>query len=89
MTRINLKSGDRVEVILPHSEVCMHMRVAGKRAIVEVVTNGLNYTSAQIRRQDGTPFSAAVTLGEAGLYEDREGVYTYPIPADDNSPWIS
>lgn len=52
-------------VRLPYSEVCMHMRVAGRRAMVEILTTH-RYPSAQIWL-DGRRYSTPVTLGEAGI----------------------
>lgn len=63
-----LRQGDVVTVTLPYSEVCVHMRVAGKVYSVLVLRN-----AAQILRHDGTPFSAPITLGEAGIYLDECG----------------
>lgn len=64
-----------VRVELPFSEVCMHMRVAGRLMLVRPLPDGM----AQILNEDGSPFSAPVTRAEAGLpYEDRG-----PVPALD------
>lgn len=52
-------------VTLPHSEVCMHMRIAGQEASVIMLENGM----AQIVL-DGKKFSAPVTRGEAGVPYD-------------------
>lgn len=54
--------GETVDVVLPYSEVCMHMRVAGKRMRVEVREH-----SAQIVREDGSPWCGPITHGEAGV----------------------
>lgn len=54
--------GQRVTVELPFSEVCMYMRVAGKRMDV-VVHEGY----AQIVREDGSPWCGPITHGEAGV----------------------
>lgn len=34
---VRLRSGDRVELVLPFSEACIHLRVAGKCRTVELV----------------------------------------------------
>lgn len=60
-----LKVGDIVTLSMPHSEVCMSMRVAGMVRPVLVVEGG-----AQILNHDGTKFSFPVTTGEAGIYTD-------------------
>lgn len=48
---------------LPYSEVCMHMRVAGRTMWVRTVSPWM----AQIIADDGRPFGAPITRGEAGL----------------------
>lgn len=60
--------------LLPHSEVMMHMRVAGSRMAVLVLDDG-RYPCAQLLRPDRLPFSAPVTLGEAGIRPDGSGGY--------------
>lgn len=71
---VTIKPGETVSTILPHSEVCIHMRVAGKRANVEL----LNERMAQLYI-DGRPFSAPITYGEAGIYRNEDGTfYCYP-----------
>lgn len=62
----DLQVGDRFSTIAPHSEVMLHMNLAGKPIEVEIVSEN----AAQIY-VDGKPFSFPVTLGEAGIY--REG----------------
>lgn len=47
---------------LPYSEVCMHMKIAGKTMWVEPV--GSN--AAQLYDEFGRPFSFPITKGEAG-----------------------
>lgn len=71
MTRLSV--GDRVRIELPYSEVCMHMRVAGQVFVVEVREHG-----AQILNEDGSPFSFPILHGEAGIFRDAAGLYTYP-----------
>ena len=63
--------GDVVTVELPWSEVCMHMRVAGKRMNVQV----LSHRSAQLLNDDGTPFSFPILAVEAGIYQDEGGLF--------------
>lgn len=58
----NIKIGETREMTLPYSEVCMHMRVAGKTMLVECLANG-----AQLRNLDGSVFSFPITHGEAGI----------------------
>jgi hypothetical protein len=59
---IKANVGDTVRVELPYSEVCMHMRVAGKIMSVHVQEHG-----AQLVTGDGRPFSFPITHGEAGV----------------------
>jgi hypothetical protein len=89
MTPQYVQPGDTVELILPHSEVCMHMKVAGKLAKVELIAT--QYAPvAQIKRQDGTNFSFPVSYGEGGFYydEQRKEYYFYPPASDDPAKWI-
>lgn len=65
--------GEIVTVELPFSEVCMHLRVAGKVHRVHILEHG-----AQILDADGLPLSFAVLHGEAGIYSDAHGFYYYP-----------
>jgi hypothetical protein len=65
-----IKSGDVVRLRLPWSEACMYLKVAGQVRDVHVFTHG-----AQILNEDGTRYSFPVTLGEAGIYSDAEGLY--------------
>ena len=65
-----LSVGTVVSLTLPWSEVCMHLKVAGKTRSVEVLATG-----AQILNEDGTPYSFPVTHGEAGIYSDAQGLY--------------
>lgn len=47
---------------LPYSEVCLHMRVAGRRMLVGPAGPRM----AQLYDDDGKPFSFPITRGEAG-----------------------
>jgi len=40
VTTLSIRPGETVEKVLPHSEVCMHMRVAGKRMKVQLLESG-------------------------------------------------
>jgi hypothetical protein len=53
-----------VRVTLPHSEVAMHMQLAGRDHWVAA-----SGKAAQLYGDDGQPFSFPVLLGEAGLDE--------------------
>lgn len=75
-TPVGVVPGDRVRLVLPYSEVCMHMRVAGRAMLVEVREGG-----AQILNDDGSAFSFPITHGEAGiLTHGQDGsLYTYNL----------
>lgn len=81
--RRRITPGERVLIELPHSEVCMHMQVAGKVMGVEVVTNaynGVTFVMAQLWDMDGHKFSAPIGIGEAGIYGCMShGMYCYPV----------
>jgi hypothetical protein len=66
--------GNAVRVVLPHSEVCMHMRLAGKTRWAAPVGEHM----AQIYSDDGSRFSAPVTLGEAGLNDQGQPMGSPP-----------
>jgi len=74
-SRIDIRPGDTVTLELPYSEVCMHMRVAGRRMHVRL-TDGA-HPMAQLLSEDGSNFSLAITTGEAGIYRDADGFYAY------------
>ena len=72
-----LRPGDRVRIELPHSEVCMHMRVAGR--VMDVRMTEGRYPMAQLLNPDGSELSAPILTAEAGIYGDVErGFYCYP-----------
>lgn len=64
--------GEQLELVMPYSEVCVHMQVAGTRRTVRVLDGAV-----QILNADGSKFSFPVTSGEAGLYSDAGGYYTH------------
>lgn len=63
---------ERLTIIAPHSEVCMHMQVAGKPMLAMLLPSR---NAAQLFTLDGREFSAPVTPGEAGFYQDADGFY--------------
>ena len=69
--------GDVVTMEIAHSEVCMHMQVAG--SIMKVHLQGELRPCAQLLRLDGTEFSAPITTGEAGFYYEDGRYYCYPV----------
>jgi len=75
LKKIYVQVGDRVHIIpIPHSEVCMHMKVAGR---LDMMVELVSIRSAQLINPDGTIFSAPIGIGEAGFYCDCKGIYYY------------
>lgn len=70
MEKIRVETGKRYKSIMPHSEVCIHMRVADKVMEFEK----LERRAVQLF-EDGKPFSHPIFPGEAGVMEDEEGFY--------------
>ena len=68
---IRVVTGEHGRKVMPHSEVCMHMRVAGREMAFALLDGG----SVQLLNDDGSHFSIPITNGEAGVYEDRDGYY--------------
>lgn len=82
-TKMQVQINHYYKTKMPHSEVCIHMRVAGQNMIVQPIS--LN--SAQLYRINEKnqlfPFSGPITNGEAGiLYDEFNNLY---IP-DYNEP---
>lgn len=72
---IRIKPGEYGRAKMPHSEVCIHMRVAGKE--MDFLLIDKEYPSVQLLNPDGSNFSGPITRGEAGIFEDEEGYYYY------------
>lgn len=66
MNSVRILPGRRYRIVAPHSEV------AGRPMLVELTGT----RAAQLYRLDGSPFSAPITRGEAGIFSD-EGMYAY------------
>ena len=75
--RVYVQAGDVIRLRLPWSEVCMHMRVAGKPMNVQIVVEGTSAV-AQLLTDDGSRFSFPILLGEAGIYTDGAGKHYVP-----------
>ena len=78
---MNLEVGDRFITILPHSEVCIHMQVAGQFMVCELLSNGMVqlYSAKNVDRLY-RKFSFPITSGEAGVYgsgTERDPYYVY------------
>lgn len=77
-TIVRPQVGHRYEKVMPYSEVCLHMRIAGQRMAFEIVPSSAWGHSVQLYDlRDGRPFSSPILTGEAGLFEDSEGYYFY------------
>lgn len=68
-----IKVGQRGRTRLPHSEVCIHMRVTDKYMDFVVVSD----RAVQLYNDDGTPFSSPILTSEAGLFSESEGCFYY------------
>lgn len=77
-TPLPVKAGDHVLVEMPYSEVCMHMRIAGKPRVIEVIESKAWGHTVQIYDREGRKFSAPILTGEAGVYGHGNGLYVYP-----------
>jgi len=71
---IRVKPGDRLTKVMPYSEVCMHLRVAGQPMECVIQQNG----DVQLYK-DGREFSFPILDSEAGFYDDGEGLYCHGI----------
>ena len=73
-----LAVGDLIDLKMPYSEVCCHMRIADTVMTVEVVQSHGGYPMAQLWK-DGRKFSFPILTSEAGIYTDGSGrMYAYP-----------
>jgi hypothetical protein len=70
-----LRAGERFEVVVAHSEVAVHMGVAGQR--MTAVLLGGPHPMVQLLDDGGYEFSAPVLPGEAGVYRDQHGFYVH------------
>lgn len=69
-------SGQRFLYTMPYSEVCVHMRIAGKPMWVEMINKNL----AQLYDLNHQKFSAPILYCEAGIYRGNGEFYTYLNP---------
>ncbi len=68
------KVGDKVKITMPYSEVCVHLHVAGKIALCEILSRGV-----QLYKPDSEKFSFPILHDEAGFYQDNEEGDTEPM----------
>jgi hypothetical protein len=71
---VRIAPGERGRSVMPHSEVMIHMRLAGQTL---PFTYRDTNRGVQVER-DGQPFSFPVSPGEAGIYFDAAGAFYYP-----------
>lgn len=72
--RINIKRGETGRKIMPHSEVCMYMQIAGQT--FDFYLKKGEYSGVQLLK-DGREYSGSITTGEAGVFQDEDGFYYY------------
>jgi len=89
--RVDVEPGEVVRLEIPYSEVCMHMRVAGRVMDVLLTTSAAGYAKAQLLQDDGTPFSFPIAPEEAGIRRDYSvtdrpvGFYAYREVVDERT----
>jgi len=75
-----VSAGEARSVVLPYSEVCMSLRVAGRRMRCEIQAPERRAPMVQLLDDDGRPFSFPITLAEAGFHRDDHGrIFTEEI----------
>jgi hypothetical protein len=71
--KVYVRRGTKFANVMPHSEVCMHMGIAGKTMGCELVGERPMVQLFEIESQ--RPFSAPILTGEAGIFTDRDGQF--------------
>lgn len=72
--RVGVVIGQVVRLVLPWSEVCMHLRLAGHARAVRLTDEGM----AQILDDDGREVSFPILANEAGFYGNAaDGYYVH------------
>lgn len=82
MQRSFLKIGDRVKIDVTHSECAMHMGIAGKDRVIEIINGSSDriYPMAQLISEAGLGGRGPVlALGEVGIYNNSDGMYAYDV----------
>jgi hypothetical protein len=73
-----VQPNDRVKILCPYSEVCCYMKLADRLMYAELHVSVNGYKTIQLFNKSGEQHSFPIMLGEAGFYEDLNGVYYYP-----------
>lgn len=74
--RVGANIGDSGAKHMPYSEVCIHMRIAGKIMGFKIVSK----TSVQLFDSEGKVFSFPIGTGEAGFFNGIDGSFYYYLP---------
>jgi hypothetical protein len=75
--QVYIRPGESGRAEMPYSEVCMHMRVAGR--VMDFTLSRQGHL-VQLLNPDRTPFSAPILPGEAGIHTDLDGRRWYHRP---------
>ena len=80
-TPLSIAPGEVALMELPFSEVNMCMGVAGRemrvRLLVGETRDGHLTYAAQLLREDGSNYSAPITIGEAGIFQTGSYEFGY------------
>jgi len=74
---VYIRPGQSGRAEMPCSEVCLHLGVAGRVLDFTLSPHG---DAVQLLDPDGTPLSAPILAGEAGIQNDPDGRCWYPAP---------
>lgn len=67
--KIDIKTNKLYALVMPYSEVCSFMRIAGTVKLIELLPDTY---SVQLYNLDGTLFSFPIGYSEAGIYRTSE-----------------
>lgn len=66
--------GQQGRILMPHSEVCMYIQVAGKYMDFELRERSVQlFVTDDSTPRYSQPYSSAITMGEAGIREEPLG----------------
>jgi hypothetical protein len=75
-----------VLTVMPYSEVCMHLNIAGRLVGIRFADEGRMVQV--VNAATGSPISFPITPGEAGVHIEADGTATYqPYETDDDEPY--